>query len=194
MVQGRQTPSQRARRPTPHLSALPARTADGRGRATGWAPAANPTQTRKNSSCHSKTRCMWRGVTAAAPACQLRGVAAVVQKWRASGQCLRLPRQHLRPRRVDNTEHYAATTPPTCYQHWLREKNTATTNRPANPEYLDKYPLSTHGRGGRTGFATPTLRRPRVRPRLAPPASLSARRHAGWAGVSGKSGGKRHRR
>ena len=43
-----------------------------------------------------------------------------------------------------NTEHYAATTPPTCYQHWLREKNTATTNRPTNPAHLDKYPLSTH--------------------------------------------------
>ena len=40
-----------------------------------------------------------------------------------------------------NTEHYAATTPPTCHQHWLREQNTATTNRPTNPEYLDKYPL-----------------------------------------------------
>ena len=26
-----------------------------------------------------------------------------------------------------NTEHYAATTPPTCHQHWLREKNTTTT-------------------------------------------------------------------
>ena len=39
------------------------------------------------------------------------------------------------------TEHYATTTPPTCHQHWLREQNTATTNRPTNPEYLDKYPL-----------------------------------------------------